>query len=59
MVRIRQLYEITRKSLTHLGAFLVDDVGDTDGVHYVPVVVTDDYPGRPADDSERRRAWAR
>ena len=28
----------------HLGAFLVDDVGDTDGVHYVPAALTSDYP---------------
>lgn len=28
----------------HLGSFLIDGVGDTDGVHYVPVAVTEDYP---------------
>jgi 3-phytase len=28
----------------HLGSFLIDGVGDTDGVHYVPVAVTPKYP---------------
>jgi 3-phytase len=28
----------------HLGSFLVDGVGDTDGVHYVPVPLTRRYP---------------
>jgi len=28
----------------HLGSFLIDGVGDTDGVHHVPVALTRNYP---------------
>jgi 3-phytase len=28
----------------HLGSFLIDGVGDTDGVHYVPVALSRQYP---------------
>lgn len=30
--------------MRHLGSFLVDGVGDTDGVHYVPVPLGKQYP---------------
>ena len=33
-----------RRRPRHLGSFLIDGVGDTDGVHYVPVALTRDYP---------------
>jgi myo-inositol-hexaphosphate 3-phosphohydrolase len=33
-----------RPTPEHLGSFLIDGVGDTDGVHFVPVAVTGDYP---------------
>jgi 3-phytase len=32
------------RSPRHLGSFLVDGVGDTDGVHYVPVSLGKQYP---------------
>jgi 3-phytase len=32
------------RSAQHLGSFLVDGVGDTDGVHYVPVALGRQYP---------------
>ena len=32
------------RSVHHLGSFLVDGVGDTDGVHYVPVPLGKQYP---------------
>jgi 3-phytase len=32
------------RSIHHLGSFLVDGVGDTDGVHYVPVPLGKQYP---------------
>ena len=38
------LYEIDRRRHVHLGSFLIDGVGDTDGVHYVPTAVTPRYP---------------
>jgi 3-phytase len=31
-------------NMRHLGSFLVDGVGDTDGVHYVPVPLGKQYP---------------
>jgi len=37
-------YLIGRRSHHHLGSFLVDGVGDTDGVHYVPVPLGGQYP---------------
>ncbi len=37
-------YQIGRRTTRHLGAFLVDGVGDTDGVHYVPVPLGSRYP---------------
>ena len=37
-------YRIGRRSITHLGSFLVDGVGDTDGVHYVPAAIHPEYP---------------
>jgi 3-phytase len=38
------LYEIDRRRHVHLGSFLIDGVGDTDGVHYVPVRILPAYP---------------
>jgi 3-phytase len=32
------------KRSRHLGSFLVDGVGDTNGVHYVPVPLGKQYP---------------
>jgi len=32
------------RNVRHLGSFLVDGVGDTDGVHYVPVPLGKQYP---------------
>ena len=38
-------YRSSRADRTaHLGAFFVDGVGDTDGVHYVPVPLGRAYP---------------
>jgi 3-phytase len=37
-------YLIGRRTTTHLGAFLVDGVGDTDGVHYAPVPLGSRFP---------------
>jgi 3-phytase len=37
-------YAINRDRPRHLGAFLVDGVGETDGVHYVPAAVTPRFP---------------
>jgi 3-phytase len=37
-------YTVGRTGLTHLGAFLIDGVGDTDGVHYVPVPLGRRFP---------------
>lgn len=33
-----------RQRPDHLGSFLIDGVGDTDGVHFVPTTLTRDYP---------------
>jgi myo-inositol-hexaphosphate 3-phosphohydrolase len=32
------------RNVQHLGSFLVDGVGDTDGVHYLPVSLGKQYP---------------
>jgi len=32
------------RNVQHLGSFFVDGVGDTDGVHYVPVPLGKQYP---------------
>ena len=32
------------RNVQHLGSFFVDGVGDTDGVHYVPVPLGNQYP---------------
>ena len=37
-------YLIGQEAFDHLGSFLVDGVGDTDGVHYVPVPLGKQYP---------------
>jgi 3-phytase len=37
-------YEIGRRSTAHRGVFFVDGVGDTDGVHYLPVPIGREYP---------------
>ena len=37
-------YVIGSRKTRHLGAFFVDGVGDTDGVHYLPVAVSLRYP---------------
>ena len=37
-------YVIGPRKTRHLGAFFVDGVGDTDGVHYLPVAVSPRYP---------------
>jgi 3-phytase len=37
-------YAIQASKPHHLGSFLIDGVGDTDGVHYVPVPLTNRYP---------------
>jgi 3-phytase len=38
------LYEIGRRTLTHRGVFFVEGVGDTDGVHYLPVPLGRRFP---------------
>ena len=37
-------YLIGPRKTRHLGAFFVDGVGDTDGVHYLPAAVSPRYP---------------
>jgi 3-phytase len=37
-------YELSRTRTTHRGAFFVEGVGDTDGVHYVPVPIGRQFP---------------
>ena len=37
-------YSIQSDKPRHLGSFLVEGVGETDGVHYVPVPLTKRYP---------------
>jgi 3-phytase len=37
-------YEIGRTGATHRGAFFVEGVGETDGVHYAPVPIGKQYP---------------
>ena len=37
-------YSIQADKTRHLGSFLVEGVGETDGVHYVPVPLTKRYP---------------
>ena len=37
-------YLIGHRTIRHAGAFFIEDVGDTDGVHYLPVAVTPRYP---------------
>jgi len=37
-------YLLGRRSIRHVGEFLVEGVGDTDGVHYLPVKVGVRYP---------------
>ncbi len=37
-------YQLGRRTITHLGSFLIEGVGDTDGLHYVPAPVTSKYP---------------
>ena len=37
-------YEISQTGIRHHGAFFVEGVGDTDGVHYVPVPVGRQFP---------------
>ncbi len=37
-------YQIGPSRIAHLGAFLIDGVGETDGVHYVPVPLGRQYP---------------
>jgi len=37
-------YEIGRAGLRHHGAFFVEGVGDTDGVHYAPVPIGRQFP---------------
>jgi 3-phytase len=37
-------YRIGRHAAEHVGAFLVDGVGETDGVHYVPHPIGPSYP---------------
>ena len=38
----------------HLGSFLIDGVGDTDGVHYVPRAARQELSARPPGGAERR-----
>ena len=37
-------YDLGRTRTTHRGAFFVEGVGDTDGVHYVPVPIGSQFP---------------
>jgi 3-phytase len=37
-------YDLSRTRTVHRGAFFVEGVGDTDGVHYVPVPIGRQYP---------------
>lgn len=37
-------YQIRAKTTRHLGAFTVDGVGETDGVHYAPARLDRQYP---------------
>jgi 3-phytase len=37
-------YRITNGNIKHFGSFLVSGVGDTDGVHYMPVSLGTKYP---------------
>jgi len=37
-------YELRQSKHAHLGVFFVEGVGDTDGVHYVPVPIGLQYP---------------
>ena len=37
-------FQVNPRRITHLGAFLVEGVGETDGVHYVPVPLGRKYP---------------
>jgi 3-phytase len=37
-------FYVIGRNVHHLGSFLVDGVGDTDGVHYVPVSLGKQYP---------------
>lgn len=38
------LYSLRHATATHLGAFLIDGVAETDGVHYSPVPIGPAYP---------------
>lgn len=37
-------YQISTKKIRHLGAFTIDGVGETDGVHYAPDPIDRQYP---------------
>lgn len=38
------LFGITSRADTHLGAFLIEGVAETDGVHFVPAAISSQYP---------------